>query len=45
MAINKYKSHKLIKELIMKEMKTSQIDDDDTGDEFWGDEDEDDDDG
>ena len=42
MAINKYKSHKLIKEL-MKEMKASQIDDDYTGEEFWGDGDEDDD--
>lgn len=42
MAINKYKSHKLIKEL-MKEMKASQLDDDYTGEEFWGDGDEDDD--
>lgn len=43
MAINKYKSHKLIKELMM-EMKASQVDNDYTGEEFWGDGDDDEDD-
>ena len=39
--INKYKSRKLIKELL-EEMKKGQADDEYTGENFWGDNDDDD---